>query len=270
MKLKESNKKVNPGKTSLQVQELLLSQIKEPEKSIREKIDSEDLKELANSIEEIGLIQPILVKPAKGGLYEIVAGHRRYLAHKLLKRKTIKCIVTDTDKVSGELIKLHENIYRENITPIEEAKWLKYMIEKLGLTQKQLADKIGKSNTYVNERLKLLELPKDLQKAVDDKKISISVALTLAKVDDEREMKRLLNYAIDSGASVQTVEMWVHDYELSRLDDEESKEALQQYYNAVHQDAKILFKCFACKGDFELNETIAVRLCNNCFQELNK
>lgn len=270
MKQKQSSQKTQNNRVTLQVQELLLSQIKEPSEAIRSKIDPDSLKELANSIDEIGLIQPILVKPAKNGLYEIVAGHRRYLAHKLLKRKTIKCIITDTDKVSSELIKFHENIFRDDITPIEEAKWLKYMIEKLGLTQRQIAEKIGKSTTYVNERLKLLEIPKELQKAVENKQITISTALTLARVTDEREMKRLLIYAIDSGATTQTVEMWVHDWELSRLDDEESKNALKEYYQAVTQDTKILFECFACKNHYELNETIAVRLCNNCYNELRK
>jgi len=270
MKRKQSQGKADGNRTTMEVKEILLSQIKEPSEAIRSKIDPEALKELANSIDEIGLIQPILVKPAKGGTYEIIAGHRRYLAHKILKKKTIKAIVTETDRINDALIKLHENIFRENISPVEEAKWIKYMTEKLGLTQKQLAEKIGKSTAYISERLKLLEIPKELQKAVDQGQIGISVALTLARVDDEREMKRLLNYAIDSGASTQTVEMWVHDWELSKLDDEESKEALTQYYQATVQNTEIKFQCFACKGYYNLNETIAVRLCNNCYQELNK
>lgn len=270
MKQKKSNRNSNKQDEEIKIQEILLTQIEEPEHAIREKIDPEGLKELAESIDEIGLIQPILLKQKKNGKYEIIAGHRRFLAHKMLKKKTIKAICLNKDKVESELIKFHENFFREDITPIQEAKWIKYMLDKLNITQKELAQKINKSTTYIIDRLKLLEMPKELQKAVDEKKISMSVALTLARVDDEREMKRLLNYAIDSGASVQTVEMWVHDYELSKIDDNYAREALEQHYQTIEQDSKLLFKCFACEQLYELNETIAVRLCNTCYNELKK
>lgn len=269
MKQNKKNKTTNNTATP-QVQEIELALIEEPEQAIREKIDPETLKELAESINEIGLIQPVLVRKKKGGKYEIVAGHRRFLACKLNKMKTIKAIIVDTDKTTQELMKLHENIFRDNITAIEEAKWIDYMMRNLKLTQKQIAEKINKSTAYVSERLKLLELNKELQRAIEQNKISVAVALELSKIDDERELKRLLNYAIDSGANSQTVHIWVQDYLLSKVDDEEAREELTQHFQASTVDTKIMFQCFACKKHYELNETIAIRLCKYCFDELNK
>lgn len=167
--------------------------------------DQESLKELADSIKQHGVVEPIIVKKSIKG-YELVAGERRTKAAKMAGVNKIPAIVKDfTDEEMME-IALLENIQRVDLTPIEEAKAYKNFIDKMGLTQEELATRFGKSRSYITNMLGLLGLPKSVQKMVMDGNISNSHARVLSKIDDEDLVVALADRIVAEGMSVRELE----------------------------------------------------------------
>ena len=178
----------------------------------REYFDEESLKELSKSIKEHGLIEPIIVKKSIKG-YDLVAGERRTKAASLAGLTTVPAIIKDfTDQQMME-IALIENIQREDLSPIEEATAYKNYIDATGLTQEEVANKFGKSRSYITNLLGLLSLPKYVQKEVMNGTISMSHARVLSKIDDVDMILNLAQKVIDDGISVR---------ELERLSQEEN------------------------------------------------
>lgn len=166
----------------------------------------EALEELANSIKEHGVFQPIIVKKSIKG-YEIIAGERRFRASKMAGLKTVPAIIRQfTDEQMME-IALLENLQRENLSAIEEAEAYTSMIDKLGLTQEQLAKKVGKSRSHITNIIGLLRLPKQVQTYVVTGKLSMSHARTLSKLDSEEEILKMADDIIENRLPVRKVEM---------------------------------------------------------------
>ena len=167
--------------------------------------DQEALKELADSIKQHGIVEPIIVRKSTNGYY-LVAGERRTKAAKIAGVNKIPAIVKDfTDEEMME-IALLENIQREDLTPIEEAKAYKNFIDKMNLTQEELASRFGKSRSYITNMLGLLGLPKSVQKQVMDGEISNSHARVLSKIDDEELVIELADKIVKDGMSVRELE----------------------------------------------------------------
>ena len=158
----------------------------------REIFDEKALKELAISIKEHGVIQPIVVRPV-GDRYEIIAGERRYKATTLAGLQTIPAIVTDlNDKDSAE-VALIENVQRQDLTPIEEAISYKKILDMGYLTQDNLAEKLGKNQSTVANKLRLLNLDEEVQEALLNEKISERHARSLLKLSNSEDQVTLLN-----------------------------------------------------------------------------
>ncbi|MBQ3021623.1 MAG: ParB/RepB/Spo0J family partition protein [Bacilli bacterium] len=171
----------------------------------REYFDEEALKELSESIKDHGIIEPIIVKKSIKG-YDLVAGERRTKAAALAGLETIPAIIRDfTDQQMME-IALIENIQREDLSPIEEAQAYKNYIDATGLTQEEVANKFGKSRSYITNLLGLLSLPKYVQKEVINGSISMSHARVLSKIDDVDMILNLAQKVIDDGISVRELE----------------------------------------------------------------
>ena len=171
----------------------------------REYFDEESLRELSESIKEHGLIEPIIVKKTIKG-YDLVAGERRTKAARLAGLTKIPAIIRDfTDQQMME-IALIENIQREDLSPIEEATAYKNYIDATGLTQEEVANKFGKSRSYITNLLGLLSLPKYVQKEVMNGTISMSHARVLSKIDDVDMILNLAQKVIDDGISVRELE----------------------------------------------------------------
>lgn len=182
-----------------------ITQIRSNPYQPRTHFDQEALQELADSIKVHGIVEPIIVKKSIKG-YELVAGERRTKAAKLAGVETIPAIVKDyTDEQMME-IALLENIQREDLTPIEEAKAYKNFIDKMKVTQEQIAERFGKSRTYITNILGLLNLPSPVQKLVMEKKISMSHARVLSKMEDEETVIELANRIVNEGLSVRELE----------------------------------------------------------------
>ena len=173
----------------------------------RKQFDEASLNELADSIRENGVFQPILVrksKTLKG--YELVAGERRLRASKLAGKKDIPAIIVDFSEAQMMEISLLENIQRKDLTPIEQATAYDQLIKKLNYTQDELAKRLGKSRTNITNLLRLLNLPNEVKKLVNANKLSYGQARTLLALDDEDEMVALAKRAVKEDLSVRELE----------------------------------------------------------------
>lgn len=187
----------------------------------RKLFDEEKLEELAISIKEHGIFQPVILKSSIQG-YEIVAGERRCRAAKKAGLSTVPAIIVDfTDDQMME-IALLENIQREDLNSIEEAKAYLSMMDKLGLTQEQLAKRIGKSRSYIANTLRLLQLPEMIQNYVLEGKMSMGHARCLITLPKEKA-EALAKRCIDEGLSVRDVENVVKGIELGNSRKERPK-----------------------------------------------
>lgn len=172
----------------------------------RKIFDEEALQELALSIKEHGVFQPIIVKRSIKG-FEIIAGERRVRASKLAGLLKIPAIVRDfTDEQMME-IALLENLQRENLTAIEEAYAYKALLENLNLTQEELSKRVGKSRSHITNIVGLLRLPKEVQKLINTSKISMGHARVLSKLDNEEQIIKIADKIINENLSVRDIEI---------------------------------------------------------------
>ena len=167
--------------------------------------DEEALTELVHSIKEIGLLQPIVVRPAVNG-YELIAGERRLRSSKLAGLTVIPAIIRETDDDALLRDALLENLHRANLNPLEEAAAYQQLLEDFGCTQEELATRIGRSRPQVSNTLRLLKLPSDVQKRVAAGVISAGHARALLSLDDPTAMQKLADRIVKEGLSVRSVE----------------------------------------------------------------
>ena len=164
----------------------------------RKVFDEAALNELAESIKEHGVFQPIIVKKSIKG-YEIIAGERRVKASKIAGLEEVPAIVREFNDTQMMEIALLENLQRENLTAIEEAEAYKKLQDTLILTQEELAKRLGKSRSHITNMLGLLTLPENIQSDINEKKISMAHARVLSKLEDENQQKELEQKVIDEG-----------------------------------------------------------------------
>lgn len=166
-----------------EIKELKIEDLRVNPYQPRKIFDEDALKELASSIKEHGVFQPIIVKKSIKG-YEIVAGERRFRASKLAGLDKIPAIIRDFNDEEMMEIALLENLQRENLNAIEEAEAYKSLIEKLDLTQEELSKKVGKSRSHITNILGLLRLPENVQEMVNENKLSMAHARVLSKLEN--------------------------------------------------------------------------------------
>jgi ParB family chromosome partitioning protein len=175
--------------TRAQLRELALDRILPNPAQPRLSYEEESLAELADSIREHGVLQPILVRPV-GPQFELIAGERRWRASRLAERETIPAIVVEFDEQTALEASIIENLQREDVSPLEEAAMFAKMTG-LGYSVRQLAQKIGKDKGYVENRMRLAEAPPEIRELVSLRKDTLSHAYELMKLPDERTRRRL-------------------------------------------------------------------------------
>src|SRR3954447_14552473 len=153
--------------------------------------NEEALEELASSIREHGVLQPVLVRPLDEGRFQLIAGERRWRASKLAGQATIPALVENIDDDTALEIALIENLQREDISPLDEAAMYDRMIRDHGYSIRRLADKIGKDKGYLENRLRLADAPDEVRELVSLRKDTLSHAYELMKVSDPRKRRRL-------------------------------------------------------------------------------
>ena len=194
----------------------------------RKVFNEESLKELADSIKEHGVFQPIIVKKSIKG-YEIIAGERRVRASKIAGLKEIPAIIREFNDTQMMEIALLENLQREDLSAIEEANAYKKLQDTLVITQEDLAKRLGKSRSHITNMLGLLSLPESIQKDITDKKITMGHARILSKLEDKVQQKVLEERIIDEGISVRELENLTQEPTVKKVNPQKRKEALVEY-----------------------------------------
>jgi ParB family transcriptional regulator, chromosome partitioning protein len=202
-----------PGddKSGSSIMEIPVSKIVPNKNQPRHNFDQETLQELANSIAEFGIIQPVIVRNLdRGGMYEIVSGERRLRAAKMLNMPSVPCIINyDINDLASLEMALIENIQRDNLTPIELSHTFKQLIDEFKLTHEELSKRVGKSRAAITNSLRLLLLPLEIQKMVDDEKLSAGHARALLSVEDKNEQLSIAQNIIDNDLNVRDTEKLV-------------------------------------------------------------
>lgn len=198
------------------IEEISLSDIKSNPFQPRRVFDEDKINELAQSIKEHGVFQPIILKKVKQG-YMIVSGERRFRAALKVGLKTIPSIIRQYEEAKVAEIALAENLQRENLTPIEEAEAYKVIMKNMSLTQAELALKVGKSRSHVTNTLGLLNLPQEVQNLLLTNQISMGHARALSKLENPQKIIKLAHQIIDKQLSVRQIE------ELTKIEEKTNK-----------------------------------------------
>ncbi|GIW52900.1 MAG: chromosome partitioning protein ParB [Gemmatimonadales bacterium] len=172
----------------------------------RREFSEEALAELTESMRESGLLQPIVVRPASGGRYELIAGARRCQAAKRLGWETIDALVRDVDDRTALTLALVENLQRDALSPIEEAKGYERLIREFGATQEEVAGMVGRARSTVANALRLLQLPEEVQELLHSGKLSAGHARALLSLKSQREMVKVARLAVERGLAVRELE----------------------------------------------------------------
>ena len=188
------------------IQEIPVDELDPNPDQPRQSFDQESIGQLADSIRDQGVLQPLLVVPASGGRYRIIAGERRYRASRLAGLETVPCIVKDIDVIRQMEIALIENLQREDLNPMEAARGIQALMKQCGYTQEKVSTRLGKSRPAVANLLRLLSLPEEVTEMVRDGLISAGHARVLAGIRDPEEQIRLAHRAADEGMSVRRLE----------------------------------------------------------------
>ncbi len=172
----------------------------------RSTFDEAGLLALAESIKVRGVLQPVLVRPIPGGTYELVAGERRWRAARLAELDTLPAIVRYHDDAASLEVALIENMVREDLNPVEEARACAALTEELGLSREEVGTRVGRSRVAVSNLIRLLDLPDDALAAVERRELSEGHGRALLLATDHSDRRRLARDAIDGGWSVRTLE----------------------------------------------------------------
>ncbi len=198
------------------IKEINLDEIRSNPYQPRKTFNEVSLNELAESLKEHGLLQPIIVKKSIKG-YELIAGERRTKAARLAGFKTIPAIIKDFDDTQMMELALVENIQRENLNPIDEAMAYENIIKLSKMTQDEFAKKFGKSRSHVTNMLGLLKLPERTKKYVENGKISMGHARSLSKISDIDKIYDLTDKIINENISVRELEKLITEEELPKV-----------------------------------------------------
>ena len=199
---------MSPRRVDTPYRELPLSLIDEPALAMRETFDPAMMDDLTSSIQELGILQPIIVEQ-RGGRYEIQDGHRRFLCAVRAGLKSIPSVVRNPEQISGEAVKVHANTYREDVNPGEEARYLAQLLERdCDGDVDRLCKLTRQSRNYVEGRLLLLAGDPDVFAALRARRLSMAVARELNKVSDRGYRMMYLDAAIRGGATSRMVQEW--------------------------------------------------------------
>ena len=200
-----SDKSAAAEKPGESVVYISLNDIKPNASQPRKNFDQEALQELADSIKNYGVIQPVLLRPAKKG-YELVAGERRWRAARLAGLKSVPAIVRDLDERQNAFYALIENMQREDLDPIEEAEGIQEIIGNYGLTQEEASKVVGRSRSYVTNSLRILGLPQAVKELVQSKQLSAGHARAIAGLETEALQLAAAEKTVKEGWSVRQIE----------------------------------------------------------------
>lgn len=246
---------------------LSLDLIDDPMRPIRSDLSPESVADLVISIRQVGIIEPLVVKPVNGR-YEVIAGHRRLVAATICEVGQVPCYVVEADPQVSEMLKVHENLFRQEISPADEAKFYDWLIQHYKLTPAKIGGMITRSHSYVMDRLEILEYPQELRDALTQKKIKFSVAREFFKIKDIITMRKFLYYAIRSGITPALAVQWVNDWK--RTQTVAQPQTQNQTVGDTEGEEYITYvNCIYCKEELRLFDALPVHIHKTCYNEVS-
>jgi ParB family transcriptional regulator, chromosome partitioning protein len=236
--------------------------IDDPEQPMRSELTPASVEDLVISIKQVGIIEPVVIKSVKDR-YEVIAGHRRLYASRLAKIPEIPCYIVQANSEQTEMLKMHENLYRANVRPADEANYFSYLINKHKMTPIKIAQLITKSPAYVIDRLEILSYPDFLRTALDNGEINLSVASEFAKFPDLKQMSSAVFYAKRSGMTAEMARKWVQEFKRSR-ENPGLQNAPGNEHVPENQPIEHTATCVYCGQPVKLIEAEIVYMHNNC------
>ena len=250
-----------------QIELVRMEMIDRPVKISREVIDPERVRELAESIREVGLIQPIVLRPSNGR-FEIVSGDRRYLAHKMLNRIEIKAIIKHLNDCETVVVRGIENLQRENLTPSEQGRVYLVLLEEGGLSPKEISRRTGKTMITVTRYIKFARCPEDVRRAVDRKEVSLGVLEILQDIEDEESFRYFFNMAAANGITEKVARLWVDDHLKTKNDTYYSDAGGLPGIPLESESKPVFMTCESCMGPCEIKLIRNVVMCPDCRKKM--
>ena len=239
-------------------QKIAMSLIDDPEIAMRDNINAESLTDLVGSIRNNGLLNPLIVR-RKGDRFEVIAGHRRLQALGILRVSEAPCVVRDVDDRQATVLRVHENLVREEVDPVSEARFICETILQLGCKPEEYAEIIGRSVAYVMDRIEIASMPDYMQSAIKDGSIKLGVALALNEISDELYRKRWFESAIRDGMTVRgardALSMFKSVMELRSTDPEHAI-----LYTLPDTPPVLIDQCKRCGARAPITEMMMVRV----------
>jgi len=235
---------------SEKLREIDIGQIRPSAGQARKKFDEEKLDELAASIKEHGVVQPVVVRPLQEGGFELVAGERRLRACKLLGYRKIPAVVKDCEDLEAVAVSLIENIQREDLNPIEEAAAYSQLMKNYGLTQEELSSRVGKSRPFIANMVRLLGLPEEIKEMLAGGRLSAGHARALLAIKDAEKQVAAAGKIAARQLSVRQAEKIAKRLLEERLVKEREKIERSRYIAETEQKLQALFE-----GRVKIRET---------------
>ncbi len=233
----------------------------EPNKDqARKQFDEAALSELADSIAQHGVLQPLLVRPLIGGGYQLVAGERRWRASRIAGLTQVPVVIKELSDTEAAVISLIENLQREDLNPVEEALGFASLMKDFNLTQEEAAQKVGKSRPAVANALRLLKLPEKVLDMVRENKLSAGHARALAAIDDEKILISTAELIVAKGLSVRAVEKLVKTLTTEKKEKSKKNSSRPTFFdevelslnNSLGRKAKVITKSGKESGTLEI------------------
>lgn len=231
----EEKKSEEPGKELF----LKVSMIEPNKEQPRKKFDEDQLKELADSMKQYGVLQPLLVQK-KGNFYEIIAGERRWRAAKLAGLKEVPAVIREYDEQQKMEIALIENVQREDLNPIEEAMAYKRLMEEFHLKQEEIADRVSKNRTTITNSMRLLKLAEEVQKMLVEGVLSSGHARALLGLEDKKAQVMMAERILAEGLSVRDVERLVKSFGKTKKKKEKESDAVTLAFQHMEEKMKAI------------------------------
>ncbi|MBM6615798.1 ParB/RepB/Spo0J family partition protein [Desemzia sp. RIT804] len=223
------------------VQEIQLGEIRPNPYQPRRTFDEEALNELAASIKQSGVFQPIILRESSAKGFEIIAGERRFRASKIAGKETIPAIVREFDEETMMQVAVLENLQREDLSPLEEAEAYNMLMKNLKLTQEEVAQRLGKSRPYIANYLRLLGLPEEVKKMLQTNAISMGQARTLLGLKDKKQIVKVAKKVIKENLTVRQIEQLVSQMNESKQKPQ-SKEPVKKPYYIRESEERLMDK----------------------------
>lgn len=242
-------------------QTISLDRLHDPENPLRDDITQESVQDLTNSIKQIGIINPLVVK-VKGKGFELIAGHRRLVAAGCAGLTEAPCIVVKAKGMKGEVIKLQENLVRDGINPIEWAKHLGYIKKEYKLENSKIAEMLGMSESWVGQHLLILQYPASLLEALGKGQISFSSARELVQIRDPQKREIYVGHAIKGGLTPTLAIRWRKEANRTPLSQQEGESEAGDGEAPSYQPQPFL--CAVCATEIEPADTLTLTIHRKC------